>query len=251
MSILLLSDAHLRGLTDPNQAELIAFLQASSFDELVIVGDLFDIWFVPGGSVPIQGLPVLKLLMDVVESGRSVTWVQGNHDWVAGVDSLGIQVCDRWEAVIGGRRVVAVHGDEGADPSRSHAMLDRLIHSRLASIGGRALGPARVWAIGKWVSSWSRGRPHDDHQEVLLRQNVLADRLLMDCDVVIMGHSHCPGRLPRPQGTLLNLGDWLEHRSFARIDAGEIQLYRWMDGKEVPLPDGPPQRWLRYDRGPQ
>ena len=42
MSGVLVSDLHLQGPTDPTQIELLAFLREARFDELVVVGDLFE-----------------------------------------------------------------------------------------------------------------------------------------------------------------------------------------------------------------
>lgn len=236
-------------MRDPNQLAFLDFLGRVPFDELVIVGDLFDIWFVPGHAVPVQGVPVIGKLLELIREGRKVTWIAGNHDWVPGVQPLGIQVASAWETTRGGSRIVAVHGDEGADPRLRQRLFDRLIRARLSAAGARALGPAFMWRLGSTVSSWSRGKGHDDLQEVLLRQNELADRLLGEGrDIVVVGHSHAPGMVPRRRGTLVNLGDWLEHHTFARIDEA-VRLLHWTGTEEVAVEPGPPQRRPRLLRG--
>lgn len=241
MSILLVSDLHLRGVADTNQHAFLDFLGRVPFQELVVVGDLFDIWFVPGHAVPVQGVPVIGRMLELVRDGRPVTWIAGNHDWVPGVAPLGIEVASSWERTVGGSRIVAVHGDEGADPRLRQRLFDRVLRSRVSAAGARALGPAFMWTLGSTVSRWSRTKGHDDLQDVLLRQNALADGLLASRDIVVVGHSHAPGMVPRPRGTLVNLGDWLEHRTYARIDDA-VRLMHWDGAEEVPVEPGPPQR---------
>lgn len=242
MTTLLLSDAHLRGLDDPHQAALIAFLDAVPFDALVLVGDLFDVWWSGGRAVDLQFVPVLGLFERLVRRGVPVTWVVGNHDRQPEVGPLGITVTDAWPATVGGRRLLAVHGDQGVDPRLRDRVLQRALGSRAIARVSRLAGPERVERIGGTLSAWSRSRPRDPHA-LIARQNALADALLGErCDVLFVGHSHLPGMLPRRAGTLVNLGDWVGHRTYARVSDVDVRLFRWT-GEETPLPPGPPQRW--------
>jgi UDP-2,3-diacylglucosamine hydrolase len=242
MSTLLLSDAHLRGVEDPNQRALIGFLEAVPFDRLVVVGDLFDVWWDGRRAVDLQFVPVLGLFERLVRRGVHVTWVSGNHDRSPAVQALGVQVGHAWSAEVAGRRLLAVHGDEGADPRIRDRLARRALGSRWLGVAARVAGPERVARIGGALSGASRDRPAPLHQ-VLARQNSLADRLLgATCDVLFVGHSHAPGMVPRRAGTLVNLGDWVGHRTYARVDEDTVRLYHWT-GDETPLPAGPPQRW--------
>jgi len=242
MSILMLSDAHLHGLDDPGQRDLLGFLGAVDFEELVIVGDLFDVWWAIDGSVPIDAVPVLAAFHERVGAGVPVTWIAGNHDWAPGVSELGITVAPSWTREVGGRRMLAVHGDRGVDPSLRNRSMYRALRSRSVQRVGRALGTQRVRTLGRVLSGWSR-RQSGGPEAGLRRQLRLADQLLeRTADVVFVGHTHCPGRLERPSGQLVNLGDWVEHRSYARVSEAGVELYRWT-GEETPIPAGPPQRW--------
>ncbi len=247
--ILLLSDAHLRGLDDPNQHALLGFLEAVPFERLVLVGDIYDVWWASAGSVPLDAVPVLSALKGFVDAGRTVTWVAGNHDWAPRVDALGVEVADAWTTTVSGRRLIAVHGDEGADPRLRNRVAQRALKSPLTKVVGRVLGTSRVRRVGHALSSHSRKGHGQKRFAVLERQNALADRLHSEGnDVVFVGHSHCPGMLPRRGGMLVNLGDWLHHKSYARVSDGAIRLFRWT-GEETPMPEGPPQRWPWADAG--
>lgn len=241
MSVLLVSDAHLHGLDDPNQHALLGFLATVPFDELVVVGDLFDVWWSESGDVPLDAVPVLSAFQQLVDAGRPVTWIAGNHDWAPRVEKLGIRVAPAWRQTKSGSRLIAVHGDQGADPRLRNRMMQRALHARTTKWLGRALGPSRVRRIGRSISEASRASHPARPFEVLKRQNALADQLLEEADVVFVGHSHAPGMLHRSGGTLVNLGDWLHHKTYARVDE-HVRLFRWT-GEETEMPEGPPQRW--------
>lgn len=242
MSIVLVSDLHLQGVSDPTQQAFVDFVVGLDADELVIVGDLFDLWLVPDGVVPTQAVPVVAALHQRVRGGLRVTWLSGNHDPRPDLRELGIHGGTIWRDTIDGRRCVAVHGDEGTDDSVANRVVQRALQSRWVERGARTLGTARVWRLGQRVSHRQRGRHTSAGlHAVLARQVVLADRLLDDADVVLLGHSHAPGRLERPGGLLVNLGDWYQHRTFARIDDG-VRLLHWTGDASVEVSAGPPQR---------
>lgn len=243
MSIVLVSDLHLQGVSDPGQQAFIEFVRRLDATELVIVGDLFDLWLVPDGVVPTQALPVIAALHDRVRDGLHVTWLAGNHDPAPDLRELGIHGGAEWRATIAGRRHLAVHGDEGADDGLLNRFVQRALRSRWVGRAATGLGTARVWRLGQWVSQQRRGtHTAAGLHTVLARQVVLADRLLADVDVVIVGHTHAPGSLERPRGRLVNLGDWYEHRTFARLDDDSLVLQHWNGTEAVALSPGPPRR---------
>lgn len=240
MRTTLLSDAHLRGLDDPNQADLVAWLRQWPTDELVLVGDLFDTWWGWPRAVFAAYVPVLAALWEIRRAGTPVVWVPGNHDFHAGPvieRDLGITVRPRWRRVVGGKRILALHGDE-ADTSRGQRALTRLLRGPVARGAMRALGPGAGWAVAERLSRHSRMAGGPGLERLLDRQRALADGLLgPEADVVLVGHSHAPGIEERPDGRLVNLGDWLDHRTFAVIE-DDVILMQW-DGRAARPLDEP------------
>jgi UDP-2,3-diacylglucosamine pyrophosphatase LpxH len=43
-------------------------------------------------------------------------------------------------------------------------------------------------------------------------------------DVVVAGHVHRPELLTTDDGIYLNLGDWIEHRTYGRLEDGKLTL---------------------------
>jgi predicted phosphodiesterase len=88
------------------------------------------------------------------------------------------------------------------------------------------------------LSSRSREGGGPGLDRLLDLQRDEADRWLADrADVVCVGHSHAPGVEDRPRGRMVNLGDWLLHRTFALVD-DDVHLLHWTDGRAVPVEGG-------------
>ena len=246
----LLSDAHLSGLDDPNQEALVQFLQTWSTDEWVLVGDIFDVWWGFDSAVFSAYIPVLGALWRLARGGVRVVLVPGNHDFNAGpvLPELGVEVMDQWTRTDGARRVVAAHGDR-ADNRARQQLLTRTYKSRATALAVSVLGPSVSWAAMRRVSSWSRTNREEPLCPELMRLQTqwVDQRLGAEADVLCIGHSHAPGIEERPQGLLVNLGDWMHHRSFAVVE-DDVELFRWKDGRHIPL-SGPPERrsWARFD----
>src|SRR4051812_8375031 len=97
MSAIFLSDVHLRDSDSVKTKLVIRFLQevASRFENIYILGDLFDVW--PGtNTFLVQHFdPVLKTLKNLVERGHQLHYIEGNHDFRLGAyfsKELGIKV---------------------------------------------------------------------------------------------------------------------------------------------------------------
>ncbi|MFT7519352.1 MAG: UDP-2,3-diacylglucosamine hydrolase [Kiritimatiellia bacterium] len=238
----LLSDAHVRSLDDPSQRDLVRFLREWPTDEVVFVGDLVDVWWGWRRAVFIHTLPLMGALLDLRDRGVRVTWVRGNHDFEPGSavrEELGVHVVSRWSRSTEYARVLASHGD--VPTTRRQALLDRALHSKVTRVAARLAGPDLTWTLIDRASAASRSRHTADKSQLLAAQAAWADVELADgADVVCLGHSHAPGVERRPGGgTLVNLGDWVQHRSFAVVDDTNVTLSRWVDGKTTEI-SGPP-----------
>lgn len=240
MTITLLSDAHVRGLDDPNQRRLVGFLRACRTDDLVLAGDMVDVWWPARRVVAAACVPLIAALWDLRERGVRVTWVRGNHDFHPGpviADDLGIAVVDRWIAESGGRRLLAVHGDI-ADRRPTERVLRRVVRGPVVEAIAAVVGVERVLGIAARASRASRAHGGSS-ERVVDAQRAWADgRLGRDADVVFVGHSHAPGIGKRERGLLVNLGDWTGHDTYATIEADGIRLMRW-DGTSGVCVAGP------------
>ena len=229
----LVSDAHLNGLRDPNQWDLIRFLRSWETDEWVFVGDMVDVWWGWRHAVYGAFAPFAVALYELVEQGVGVTWVTGNHDFRPGPfveQELGVLVAAEWRRMAGEQQIAAIHGDQ-ADMRPQQRLLNFVLRGGIGRMGMRILGPDLGWRASQWLSHSSRIHGGEASQEALDKQACWADsRLETDVDVVCCGHTHTPGITTRPNGQLVNLGDWVQNRTFATVDETGVQLMRW-DGE--------------------
>lgn len=238
MRVTLLSDAHLHAWDDPNQAALVGFLRTWHSEHWVFAGDVFDSWWGWEHTVHSAYVPFLAALAEIRRRGATVTWLGGNHDFAAGgvlARELGIEVAERWEGSVGGKRVLVVHGDE-ADQSTGYRRTRSLLRGPLPHLLARVLGPDRTWRAARSLSAGSRAQGHGGQAALLEAQREWAQS--QPYDVVCVGHSHAPGRIALEAGELVNLGDWSHHHTFAVLDE-DVELFRW-DGAAAQPVQGPP-----------
>jgi UDP-2,3-diacylglucosamine hydrolase len=205
---------------------------------VVLTGDIFDAWWGWSEVVPAAYVPALSAVWELVRRGTRVTWVRGNHDFHAGQfvnEQMGVAVVDVWRSSFAGRRYAAMHGD-----SADRSLGQRILTRALRGFGGRALmralGPDRGLLFARGLSRGSRTHGGTVRETLLNQQRSLADAILgAQADVLFVGHSHAPGIENRPRGQLVNLGDWVEHHTFATIEDGVVCLFRWDGDRSVPL----------------
>ena len=218
----MISDAHLTGRDDPNQARLVELLDGLDTQRLFLLGDVFHFWWSHRGHrEPAYG-PVLDALDRHLERGTRVTYVPGNHDFaLRHFEDRGVRVTSQVRCLLGGQRYHLLHGDE-ADTSAGYAATRALLRGPAFAVAMRAARPGLARRIGLALA----GASHSDTPDAGLvqAQVALADRLLATSEVVVMGHSHAPGVHERPEGTYVNLGDFVQHHTWLAVTQDGPQL---------------------------
>lgn len=220
---LFLSDLHL-GYRGCRAEALLEFLQAHQPEELVLVGDVVDLWSLSRAPYwPSSHQAVVRYLTSMAASGTRVTYVPGNHDaaireWV-GTSLAGIRIVPEYEHVLAdGRRFLVVHGDCFDDAVRFPAWLAGLgshlydmtlwLSHVLHGIKRRLSRQARWFSLATWLK---RRVPEAQRY---VRQFELAARRearRRGLDGIICGHIHHPALHDSPEGCYANDGDWVEH----------------------------------------
>lgn len=217
MRATLLSDAHLARPDDPVLVRFVGLVDALVDGPLVLCGDVFDAWW-GFEQVDPRIAPAVDALRRARARGLEVVWVRGNRDFHAGpvIEALGVAVVDEWRAVVGGRRVLAVHGDRCDDRLRQR-LLTSVLRGALPRALASAVGPRVTWAIARRLGKTSRATTGPGG--LLDRQRRWADlRLGPEVDVVVMGHAHAPVCERRSRGTFVNLGSFADHGTYVVID---------------------------------
>ncbi len=239
--IAFIADAHL-GMPgdDPERIEKVAaFIRwiRGTISHLYIVGDLFDFWFEYKSVVPNTAPHVVYELYNLTKDGTIVTLFAGNHDYWFGQylrDSVGL-VIEPNDMVVEhqGKKIYLHHGDGLYPNDYSYRFLKKILRNNFSIYLFRFIHPDLAMWIAELTSKTSRkylAPPPEkiDHQLKLFR-DIADKRLKNGFDSVVYGHSHIPLVENRLHGTLILLGDWIQHDTFVILENGEFNIHTWKE----------------------
>ncbi len=239
-----LADAHLGGLEGPADADgerdLEAFLRSlvGEAEHLYLVGDIFDFWFeyrVPSNHGHDGVLRALDALSD---SGTTVTFLGGNHDYWAGSEFKSLTgACVHHDPIAvthAGKRVFIAHGDGLPAGDWGYRILKSVLRSPIAISMFRLLSPALGGRLAVRVSNVS-GITDDRVQAAIAPMHeFLMSKLDEGFDAAIVGHVHAPRLWERGGRSAIIVGDWMTNRSVTALDASGFRMLRWSEGALVP-----------------
>ena len=239
-----LADAHLGGLDGPADAsgerDLEAFLRSliGAADALYLVGDIFDFWFefrVPSNHGH-DG--VLRALDGLSDSGTTVTFLGGNHDYWAGSEFKSLTGAsvhhDPIVVTHEGRRVFIAHGDGLPAGDWGYRILKSVLRNPIAISMFRLLSPAVGASLAVRVSNVSGITDDRVQRAIPPMRDFLMSKLDEGLDAAIVGHVHAPRLWERNGQAAIIVGDWMTNRSVTALDASGFRMLRWTDGALVP-----------------
>ncbi len=233
-----ISDVHLG--TNHSKSELVKEKRLLSFfdyvaqygDRLFIVGDLFDFWFEYRTVIPKGYSRVLCALSQLRELGKEMHYITGNHDfWMRDYLSREYNIhihVDALEYSLDGKRFYLFHGDGLARKDRGYRLLKKIFRCKINIFLYGLLHPDLGVPLAKWISSLSRSHtsgygPPDDSDYLQEASRKFQEGF----DYVIFGHLHFPKLEYFGQKVYVNLGDWIEHFTYAEYDGEELRLLEW------------------------
>lgn len=148
MNLLVLSDLHLGPSTESRGALFLNFLQRAweSRDEVLLLGDIFDLWF-GGESLTFSfQRPILEKMKELAAKGLNMDYVEGNRDFFldlyCGAIFRGVY-SNSYQRTWGGYRIYAEHGDCINRDDRPYRLFRKLTKNSTARFVIRHL-PSRV-----------------------------------------------------------------------------------------------------------
>lgn len=236
-TLYLVSDAHL-GAGDPGLEALklkrLAWLFRRVADEkaeLAILGDLFDFWFEYRTVVQSEHLGIIRLLEELRGTGCPIYMVAGNHDFWMGDfirRRLGIQVeMDSLSLERDGGRIYLAHGDGLGPGDTGYKVLKAVLRFPPNVWLYRLLHPDLAIPLAKWFSGISRN--HITKDRYLERDplwQVAREKFRLGYQAVAMGHVHIPALRREGESTYCNLGDFITHFTYGRLQDGRLTLER-------------------------
>jgi UDP-2,3-diacylglucosamine hydrolase len=238
MGSFFISDVHL-GLASPaeekrKEDQLLAFFRSilPHAEHLFVLGDLFDFWFEYSTVIPKGFHRTLAALQEFTDRSIPVHYLTGNHDFWMGdffSSELGLEVhFEPFSATIGGKVVYMHHGDGLARNDLGYRLIKPVLRNRAAIGLYRWLHPDIGVRLARRSSRTSRGytsAKDDGEQGGML---AFARRKIDEgADIVVMGHRHIPLRVEVNGGVYVNLGDWIDHRTYAELSGGILSLREW------------------------
>lgn len=235
-----ISDAHL-GLGTKEEEKvkeqrLISFLMniQKDADSLFILGDLFDAWFEYKTVIPKGFHRIISKLDELVQNKIAVHYLAGNHDyWMDDYfrDEIGIKIySEPFDVKIDEKKIYMHHGDGLATNDNGYLIIKKIFRSPLNIRLFKLLHPDLGIRIARKFSVTSRKHTsHKHYGEDDGIKKAAEQKIKEGYDIVVMGHRHVPTLLKIENGLYVNLGDWINHFTYAEFTDGKIELKKWTD----------------------
>jgi len=246
------SDFHLGA---PNKTEsriredqIIGWLDHIKKDAQVIflVGDIFDFWYeyrkvIPKGFIRIQGK-----IAELVDQGIEVYFFLGNHDmWMKNyfIEEIGVQMVENEIKIkINDHSFFIAHGDGLGPGDVGYKFIKKVFRNRVCQFLFALVHPSLGISIANYFSKSSRSYNGKSDEKYLTKEN---EWLYLFCkdylniehmDYFIFGHRHLPMEIGLKKGAkYLNLGEWINFRTYVTYDGETAYLSEWKEGTSLPF----------------
>ena len=245
VDIVVISDIHL-GTYGCHAKELIQYLKSINPKQVVLNGDIVDIWQFNKRYWPKSHMKVVKLLMEWITKGVKVHYITGNHDEMmrkfSGFNLGSFSIVNKLVLPVHGKKAWIFHGDV-FDVTMQHskwlAKLGAIGYDTLILINSAVNFCYKK--LGKGPVSMSKKIKNSVKSAVKFINNfeqTAADIAIEnEFDYVICGHIHQPEikSIKTDNGSVmyLNSGDWIENLTALEYVKGEWTLYRYEDDKHI------------------
>ena len=223
------------------EKKVVAWLDEVSKDasEIFLLGDVFDFWFdynhvIPKGFVRLQGK-----IAEICDRCIPVHMFPGNHDmWMNGYfeKELGVRFHkDFYRFSSNGKNFVLHHGDGIGPGDHGYKFIKKIFTNRFLQRLFRWFHPDLGVGIANF---WSRQSSKKTRAKDAIFQGQENEWLVSfsndlikeeEVDYIVCGHRHLPLDILLNNGTsrYINLGDWLQHYTYAKFDGTDLKLYRF------------------------
>ncbi|MBQ4913873.1 UDP-2,3-diacylglucosamine diphosphatase [Maribacter sp. MMG018] len=241
VDILVVSDIHL-GTYGCHSKELLKYLKSIAPKQVILNGDIIDIWQFNKRYWPKSHMKVIKLFMDWIAKGVKVYYVTGNHDEMlrkfTGFQMGSLHIVNKVVLPLNGKKAWFFHGDV-FDVTMQHSKWVAKLGAKgydLLILLNRAINFISK-KLGKGPISMSKKIKNGVKSAVKFINNF--ERTAADIaienqyDYVVCGHIHQPEirqiKTDHGQVTYLNSGDWIENLTALEYNNGQWQLYKYYE----------------------
>jgi len=207
----------------------------SDAEEIYLMGDLFDFWFEYKYTVPKGFVRLLGKMAEIVDSGIPITLFTGNHDmWMFDYLPKEIGVTIYREPITrtyNDKMFYLGHGDGLGPGDNGYKFIKRIFANPVCQWLFERLHPNFALRIANYWSHKSRisNAPNDEQFKgedgewlVTYSKDVLKKEHF---DYFIFGHRHLPLDIKLSETSkYVNLGEWVNHYSYAVFDGKNLEL---------------------------
>lgn len=244
IEVLVISDIHL-GTYGCHAKQLVNYLKTVNPKQIILNGDIIDIWQFSKRYWPKSHMKVVKELMKFVTKGIPVYYITGNHD-----DTLrkftdfqlaNFHLVDKLVLELDDKKAWIFHGDVFDISIRHGRWLAKLggksyelliVLNRVINFFLKKMGKPKYSLSKKVKSSVKKAVKFVNDFEQTAAEHAIRKQF----DYVICGHIHQPKDevLSNKKGSVryLNSGDWIEHLSALEYQNGEWSIYYHKDQTE-------------------
>lgn len=241
VDLVVISDVHL-GTYGCHAKELLAYLKSIKPKQVVLNGDIIDIWQFNKHYWPKSHMKVIKLLMDWVTKGTKVQYITGNHDEMlrkfVGFKLGSFSISNKVVLNLHGKKAWMFHGDVfdvTMQHSRWIAKLGAIGYDLLILLNSGVNFFFKKWGMGP--VSMSKRIKNDVKSAIKFIGNferIAADIAIeKEFDYVVCGHIHQPEirKIETEKGSIiyLNSGDWIENLTSLEYHRGKWKLYHYSE----------------------
>lgn len=216
------------------ESRLVSWLEQISehATKVYLVGDLFEFWFDYKYVIPNGFELFLGQLARMRDRNIAIEIFTGNHDmWMFHFfqDNYGIPVHKNpIEIELYGKKIHIGHGDGIGPGDHGYKFIKSVFRNPFFQFLYRQIHPNLAFRLARYFSLQSRS-VQTNHNEVIWeneRQLMFAQEYLKEheIDYFIFGHRHIPMQVDIGGSTMYNLGDWMQHFSFLKLDESGFSL---------------------------
>lgn len=235
------SDNHLGAPTYKESREreriFIKWLDTIKHDAEIIflLGDLFDFWFEYKTVVPKGFVRTLGKLAELRDSGIQIYFFVGNHDlWMNDYfeTELNIPVFHKPKTFeFNNKKFFIGHGDGLGPGDKGYKRMKKVFANPFSKWLYRWLHPDIGVRLAQYLSVKNKLISGDEDVKFLGEENewlaLYSKRKLKEqhYDYFVFGHRHLPMEIKLSEtSTYFNLGDWIEHYTYATFDGKTMEL---------------------------
>mgnify|MGYP000418244037 CR=1 FL=1 len=239
VEIVVISDVHL-GTYGCHAKELLNYLKSIKPKEVILNGDIIDIWQFKKRYWPKAHMKVVKLIMEWISKGVKVHYITGNHDEMlrkfVGFKLGSFTIVNKVLLTVDAKKMWFFHGDI-FDVTMQHSKwiaklgaqgYDLLIIlNRAVNFIGKKLGRGPVSMSKKIKNSVKSAVKFINNFEQIAADIAIEN----EYDYVVCGHIHQPEmrEIKNDKGSVLylNSGDWIENLTALEYNNSKWSLYNY------------------------